>query len=69
MKMLGEAPLRPHNRARGTFVKVDRIVQPAPAPRFSRTPSKKPASLEPPGASTLTALTDWRFPEADYVLF
>ena len=32
-----EAPLHAHNVARGTFVKVDGVVQPAPAPRFSRT--------------------------------
>ncbi len=32
-----EAPLHAHNVARGTFVKVDDVVQPAPAPRFSRT--------------------------------
>ena len=38
---LAEAPLHPHNRARGTFVTRDGIVQPAPAPRFSRT---KPSS-------------------------
>ncbi|HUN32149.1 MAG TPA: CaiB/BaiF CoA-transferase family protein [Trebonia sp.] len=35
---LGEAPHHPHNRARATFVEVDGIMQPAPAPRFSRTP-------------------------------
>jgi alpha-methylacyl-CoA racemase len=34
---LTEAPEHPHNRARGTFVTRDGIVQPAPAPRFSRT--------------------------------
>jgi len=36
---LSEAPLHRHNEARGTFVSVDGIVQPAPAPRFDRTPS------------------------------
>ena len=35
---LHEAPRHPHNVARGTFVEVDGQVQPAPAPRFSRTP-------------------------------
>ena len=35
---LGEAPLDPHNLARGVFVEVDGVVQPAAAPRFSRTP-------------------------------
>jgi alpha-methylacyl-CoA racemase len=34
---LGDAPNHPHNIARGTFVTHDGIVQPAPAPRFSRT--------------------------------
>jgi alpha-methylacyl-CoA racemase len=32
-----EAPEHPHLKARGTFVEIDGIVQPAPAPRFSRT--------------------------------
>ena len=35
---LAEAPRHEHNRARGTFVDVDGIVQHAPAPRFDRTP-------------------------------
>ena len=34
----GEAPGHPHNVERGTFVEVDGVVQPAQAPRFSRTP-------------------------------
>ena len=42
---LTEAPRHPHNRARGTFVQRDGITQPAPAPRFSRTP---PELLRPP---------------------
>ncbi|WP_261774440.1 CoA transferase [Nocardia neocaledoniensis] len=33
-----EAPSNPHLRARGTIVDVEGVVQPAPAPRFSRTP-------------------------------
>jgi alpha-methylacyl-CoA racemase len=36
---LREAPEHPHNRERATFIEIDGIVQPAPAPRFSRTPS------------------------------
>ena len=35
---LSEAPEHPHNRARGSFVEVGGVTQPAPAPRFSRTP-------------------------------
>jgi alpha-methylacyl-CoA racemase len=33
---LDEAPQHPHNKARGTFIEIDGIVQPAPAPRFSQ---------------------------------
>jgi alpha-methylacyl-CoA racemase len=36
---MAEAPYHPHNVARGTFIEVDGVVQPAPAPRFSRTPA------------------------------
>lgn len=35
---LSEAPQHPHNQARGTFAEVNGVVQPAIAPRFSRTP-------------------------------
>ena len=41
-----EAPGHPHNRARGTFVTVDGEVQPAPAPRFGRTPAPPPLPAE-----------------------
>ena len=37
-----EAPRHPHNQARGSFVDLQGVVQPAPAPRFSRTPSAQP---------------------------
>ena len=36
---LDEAPLHPHNVARGTFIAVEGQLQPAPAPRFSATPA------------------------------
>lgn len=34
-----EAPDHPHNSARATFIDKDGLTRPAPAPRFSRTPS------------------------------
>jgi len=40
----GEAPADAHLVARGTFIEVDGVVQPGPAPRFSRTPAQRPAS-------------------------
>ena len=62
---LGEAPLHPHNVERGTFVERNGVVQPAPAPRFSRTP---PEIQRPPsfaGQHTDEALADWGFAAAD----
>jgi len=51
---LAEAPHHPHNAERGTFTAVGGLVQPAPAPRFSRTP----AAVQRPPA---TALSEWGF--------
>lgn len=56
---IGEAPSHPHNVARGTFVEIDGIVQPAPAPRFSRTPGAVEAR-EP-----RAALEGWGFSARD----
>jgi alpha-methylacyl-CoA racemase len=49
---LSEAPEHPHNVARGTFVTRDDVVQPAPAPRFSVTPTQ--LGLPPPTAGEHT---------------
>ncbi len=57
-----EASVHPHNAARRTFVEVDGVVQPGPAPRFSRT---RPEIQGPPpgrGANTEEALRDWGVP-------
>ncbi len=56
---MAEAPQHPHNVARGTFVAVDGVVQPAPAPRFSRTPSKIQKGASAPGADTDAVLCAW----------
>jgi len=42
---LDEAPRHPHNAARRAFVPVDGALQPAPAPRFSQTPSSDPRPM------------------------
>ena len=39
---LGEAPVHPHNIARRTFVDLDGVFQPAPAPRYSETVLERP---------------------------
>jgi alpha-methylacyl-CoA racemase len=47
-----EAPQHPHLVARATFTTIDGIVQPAPAPRFSRTPAR--VARRPPLPGDLT---------------
>lgn len=59
---LTEAPEHPQNKARGTFVEVDGVVQPAAAPRFSRTPGRIQHGPAHTGASTAEALRDWGLP-------
>jgi alpha-methylacyl-CoA racemase len=54
-----EAAAHPHQRARGTFVEVAGVVQPAPAPRFSRTPGAVRRPPPAPGADTDEALSAW----------
>ncbi|MHB8295089.1 MAG: CaiB/BaiF CoA transferase family protein [Acidimicrobiales bacterium] len=56
---LSEAPLHPHNVARSTFVRAGGRLQPAPAPRFHRTPGSLPPPAPEPGAQTVAALADW----------
>lgn len=56
---LAEAPEHPHHRARGTFLVDDGVVQPAPAPRFSRTPGRVQRPPARPGEHTGEVLADW----------
>jgi len=56
-----EAADHPHNRARNSFVEVDGVVQPGPAPRFSRTPSSVKGGPPDFGAQTRDALAAWGF--------
>ena len=62
---MAEAPKHPHNQARKTFVEVDGIIQPGPAPRFSRTRSEIKSPPCVPGAGDNKALTDWEVPESE----
>jgi alpha-methylacyl-CoA racemase len=58
---LKEAATHPHNAARETFVTIDGVVQPAPAPRFSATPGAIQAPPPAIGADNQAALADWGF--------
>jgi alpha-methylacyl-CoA racemase len=53
-----EAPEHPHLKARGTYVEVDGIMQPAPAPRFSRTPGQIQRPPVRPGTDTAAVLRE-----------
>ena len=56
---LSEAPEHPHNDARGNFVEVEGVRQPAPSPRFSRTPGTIAGPPPQPGEHTESALAAW----------
>ena len=60
---MAEAPAHPQAVARGTFVEVDGVVQPAPAPRFERTPAARPIPPRPVGKGGRAALLDWGIAE------
>lgn len=60
-----EAPQHPHNRARGSFVTVDGLVQPGPAPRFSRTAATVDRRPPIPGEHTAQALASWGLSATD----
>lgn len=56
---LGEAAAHPHNRARGTFIEIDGVIQPAPAPRFSRTASRVQLERDASFVDMDTVLAGW----------
>jgi alpha-methylacyl-CoA racemase len=65
---LAEAPAHPHNVERRTFVEVDGVVQPAPAPRFSRTPAPVTTPPAAAGQHTTEVLLEWGFSRAEVEL-
>ena len=62
---LTEAPQHPHNRARGAFVDIDGVIQPAPVPRYSRTPGAVARPAPRRGEGGAQALADWGFDKAE----
>ncbi|MGW5125878.1 CaiB/BaiF CoA transferase family protein [Streptomyces sp. NPDC004069] len=59
---LREAPHHPHLAARGTFTEHAGLTQPAPAPRFSATPTAVRTGPALPGAGTADVARDWDLP-------
>jgi alpha-methylacyl-CoA racemase len=62
---LEETPQHPQNRERGAFVEVGGTSQPAPAPRFSVTPSEITRVAPRPGQGGAEALAEWGFGPAE----
>ena len=62
-----EARAHPHSRTRDSFLELANVAQPAPAPRFSRTPGGVRGAPPERGEGGLNALRDWGFdtPEID----
>ena len=60
-----EAPLHAHAQARGAFVSVDGVVQPAPAPRFDRTPAAPPRRAPAVGEHSADVLLEAGFSDAE----
>lgn len=62
---LKEAPVHPHNIDRKTFVELDGVVQPAPAPRFSRTQGEIQGPAAMAGEHTREVLSAWNFTDQE----
>lgn len=62
---IGEAYEHHHNKARNAFIELDGKLQPAPAPRFSRTAPRVTKAPSFPGQDTSAVLAEWGFSDAD----
>ena len=65
---VSEAAKHPHVAARGTWVDRDGMTQPAPAPRFSRTPGELGDGPSVAGGDTRAALTAWGVEDVDALI-
>jgi alpha-methylacyl-CoA racemase len=63
---LSEAPAYPANATRGVYLEIDGVVQAAPAPRFSRTPSRIKHGPHEPGQDTQDVLKSMGF-DSDFI--
>lgn len=58
-----EAPAHPHSVARRSFIEVDGVIQPAPAPRFSRSRVADPVGMDDGGRNPAATLASWGIAE------
>jgi alpha-methylacyl-CoA racemase len=65
---LTEAINHPHIAARGVFVEHEGHIQPAPAPRFSRTEATLTTGPSRPGGDTKAALEAWGITDVDALI-
>ncbi len=63
-----EAAAHPHLAARGTYIDHAGVTQPAPAPRFSRTPATLSTPPRPPGSDSREALKQWGIDDVDILI-
>jgi alpha-methylacyl-CoA racemase len=63
-----EAIDHPHNRARNAYVEIDGVMQPAPAPRFSRTNPPHPHGARASGIETKSTMERWGFTAEEIAL-
>ncbi|MBI1212676.1 MAG: CoA transferase [Alphaproteobacteria bacterium] len=56
---IDEVPSYPHNKERDAFVEIEGVIQPAPAPRFDKTPGAVQGPPPAIGAHNESALRDW----------
>ncbi|MFA5628356.1 MAG: CaiB/BaiF CoA-transferase family protein [Thiohalomonadaceae bacterium] len=60
-----EAPSHPHNQARNTYIEINGVQQPAPAPRFSRSVCETPSPPSAEGSDTEIVLSQWGFSDKE----
>ena len=60
---MSQAAAHPHNVERKTFIEIDGVTQPAPAPRFSRSTTQVSTPPAHPGQHTREILADWGIPQ------
>ena len=62
---ISEVPLNKHNKARNAYIKINEVVQPAPAPRFDRTPAGYPKAPVGSGGNNKEILSEIGFSDRD----